>query len=136
MDTGSKIKQLREKMNLKQQDIAEAIGVTSAMISMYENGKKKPGRDTIIKLASFFNVDANYFMGDEINTLTKQDEKDIAKTLEKVMLSLEDENTSPLAYGGKISDIDKELYSTALKGVLELIKVRNKEKYTPKKYRQ
>lgn len=136
MDTGSKIKQLREKMNLKQQDIAEAVGISSAMISMYENGKKKPGRDTIIKLAGFFNVDANYFMGHEITTLTKQDEQDIAKTLEKVMLSLEDETTSPLAYGGKISDMDKELYSTALKGVLELIKVRNKEKYTPKKYRQ
>ena len=136
MNTGTKIKQLREKMNLKQQDVAEAIGVTTAMVSMYENSKKKPGRDTIIKLAGFFNVDANYFMGDEIHTLTKRDEKDIAKTLEKVMLSLEDENTGLLAYGGEISNLDKELYSTALKGVLELIKVSIKEKYTPKKYRQ
>lgn len=133
MNLGQKIKELREKRGLRQQDLADAIGITAAMISMYESNKKKPGRDTLIKLANVLNVDTNYLINDEIKELTKRDKTDIAKTLDRVMGDLND--GAALFYGNEMSDTDKELLKNALQNALEIIKIKNKEKYTPKKYK-
>lgn len=135
MTIGQKIKHLRTSRNLYQKDVALGVGVTDVMISKYESDKKKPGRDTIIKLANFFDVDANYFMEDEVKILTNRDRKDIAKTLDKVMGDLSDGENAPLFYGNEMSDTDKELLKSALQNALEILKIKNKVKYTPKKYR-
>lgn len=42
----------RIKMNLKQEDIAKAMGVTQATVSMWENGKASPSASKLMKLAN------------------------------------------------------------------------------------
>lgn len=136
MNLGQKIKDLRESRGLRQQDLAEAIGITPSMISMYESNKKKPGRETIIKLANALNVDPNYLMYDDIKTLNDKDRKDVAKTLDKIMGDLNDGTNSPLFYGDEMSETDRMLLRNALGNALEILKIKNKEKYTPKKYKK
>ena len=53
------IKQIRQKNNMTQEELAEALFVTRQTISNYETGKSNPDIDTIIKIAELFNTDAN-----------------------------------------------------------------------------
>src|SRR5271154_6425055 len=51
MTTAVAIATLREKMDLKQPELAEKIGVTITSISRYENGRR-PNRQVLKKLAA------------------------------------------------------------------------------------
>ena len=57
MQFGEKLKALREKNNLTQTDVAQALGVTQRAISYYENKNVIPNDPKALnKLAEFFNI--------------------------------------------------------------------------------
>lgn len=60
-----KIKKLREQKNLTQKQLAEEIGVKQSTIGMIESGKNKGSKDTILKLAKYFNVSVEYLLSTE-----------------------------------------------------------------------
>lgn len=60
---GEKLKQLRIKNNLKQSDLAKILDVTQGAIGMYENNKRNPSPELIVKLAEYFNVTTDYLLG-------------------------------------------------------------------------
>lgn len=47
---GKALRWLRARQDLRQYQVAEAAGVTKAMLSAYETGKQKPSLDTLEKL--------------------------------------------------------------------------------------
>lgn len=51
---GNELKKLRG--NKTQEEIADAIGVSSAAIGMYERGKRIPRDEIKVKLANYFNA--------------------------------------------------------------------------------
>lgn len=53
---GNSIKTLREKRNLSQLQLSEAIGVSPSSITMYEREERIPRDSVKIKLANFFDV--------------------------------------------------------------------------------
>lgn len=53
---GQNIKRLREKENLKQDELGIKIGVGGATISSWENGRTEPNMGYIQKLADFFDI--------------------------------------------------------------------------------
>ncbi len=59
----SRLRQLREQHRLSQKDLAAFLGVTRQAIASYELGKREPGFNTLIKLADYFNVSADYLLG-------------------------------------------------------------------------
>lgn len=48
---------LREERRLRQYEIAEAAGITKAMLSAYETGKQKPSLDSLDKLLTALDCD-------------------------------------------------------------------------------
>lgn len=60
---GEKIKELRKSRKMSQGDLGDLIGVSKMSISYYENGKKPPGRETLEKIAEYFNVSIDYLLG-------------------------------------------------------------------------
>ena len=70
------------------------------------------------------------------NSFWYADKKDIAKNLEKIIAELEDETAGPLFYGGELPEEDKEILKGILEQALVVAKIKNKARYTPKKYRQ
>jgi putative transcriptional regulator len=52
----SKIKKIRILLDMTQKDVAEKIGVTQAMYSMIENGKRKPSKNVAKKIEELFGV--------------------------------------------------------------------------------
>lgn len=53
---GNSIKTLREKRNLSQLQLSEAIGVSPSSITMYEREERIPRDSVKIKIANFFDV--------------------------------------------------------------------------------
>jgi len=60
---GDRLKELRQKSNIKQTAIAEMLGVLPRTIRFYESGEREPNIESIKKLANFFNVSADYLLG-------------------------------------------------------------------------
>ena len=59
------LKQLRLEMGLNQVQVAESIGVSKGIISLWENGLREPNMSSLIYLADFFNVSIDYLVGRE-----------------------------------------------------------------------
>ncbi len=57
------LKSIREKKGVSQFEIAKYLGVVRSTICQYENGKRKPDPETLIKLANFFGVSTDYLLG-------------------------------------------------------------------------
>ena len=65
-----------------------------------------------------------------------RDKRDIAKDLELLISDLDDETAGPLFYGGELPEEDKEILKGILEQALVVAKIKNKAKYTPKKYKK
>ena len=50
------LKLLRVEKNIGQEVLAEKIGVSKGIISMWENGLKEPKISSVIKIADFFEI--------------------------------------------------------------------------------
>lgn len=64
---GESLRRVRLEHNLKQKDIAEAIGIDRSTYSFYETGKTKPTIETLCSLAKIYNVTIGYLVGKEAN---------------------------------------------------------------------
>ena len=63
---GNRLKTLRIKKKLTQQQLADLLGLTKSVISAYENGLRYPAYDVLIKIARIFKVSTDYLLGVEI----------------------------------------------------------------------
>ena len=64
-----RLKELRIKNNMTQKNLAEKLNVTQTAINYWENGKREPSLEVLIKLAEFFQVSVDYL----INSKTEKD---------------------------------------------------------------
>lgn len=64
----NRIRALREDMDLRQIDVANATGIDQKTLSNYETGKTNPDSYAIIKLADFFGVSSDYLLGRDDKT--------------------------------------------------------------------
>ncbi|MGQ5709473.1 helix-turn-helix domain-containing protein [Lactobacillus sp. PSON] len=63
--TKNRIKKIRLKNKIDQQELANALSLTQQAISQYENGKREPKLETWQKLADYFGVTVPYLQGFE-----------------------------------------------------------------------
>ena len=65
MDTGAKIKQLRESLDMTQEELGKLLGVKKAAINKYETWTVvNLKRSTIENLCNIFNVTPQYLLSD------------------------------------------------------------------------
>ncbi|MCL2311581.1 MAG: helix-turn-helix domain-containing protein [Firmicutes bacterium] len=60
---GKKLKELRKKKNLTQSKLAKKFNIATSTVGMYEQDRREPNFEMIIKLCRFFSVPADYFIG-------------------------------------------------------------------------
>ena len=56
LEFGSKIKFFRENLGLTQKQLADMIGVTAVTITRYEQNKREPDINTLLKISTALNV--------------------------------------------------------------------------------
>lgn len=139
--------QLMEEKGVTAYRVAKETGITQATLSRWKTGKVSPSIETLQVLAEYFEVTIDYLMGNthadeqtppetqKAPTLNKKDERDIAKTLGQLKETLENEE-GLMFDGNPMTDEAKESILAAMEVGLQMAKLKNKEKYTPKKYRK
>ncbi|MDQ1910424.1 helix-turn-helix transcriptional regulator [Paenibacillus sp. GD4] len=60
MKLGKRISELREQRQITQGELARVLGVTRAAMSHYENDRRQPDYETLMKLAKYFAVSVEY----------------------------------------------------------------------------
>ena len=63
MEIGKKIKELRTQKGISQTELAKAIGASQRAVSYWESGVAEPNSTIIYNLAVFFDVSADYLVG-------------------------------------------------------------------------
>ncbi|MBR1653549.1 MAG: helix-turn-helix transcriptional regulator [Clostridia bacterium] len=58
-----RLEELRKKLGLSQNDLADKLNMTQQRISAYEKGKREPDIETIKQLSDFFEVSTDYLLG-------------------------------------------------------------------------
>ena len=77
---GQRLRQTRERLGLKQDDVAQAIGKTHTAVSYYEAGKRNPTPAELAIIAKMFVVSTDYLLGivDDPRTANQRIEDAIA----------------------------------------------------------
>lgn len=134
MNIVDRIKALCSKRQITLTELEREINIGRGVIRKWDIAS--PNSDKLQKVADYFHVSVDYLLGrDEQQIgLNAHDKNDIAQSLEEIMSSLECSGVT--AYGGEIEEEDKELYRIAIQNALEMIKLKNKQKYNRKKYKK
>ncbi len=115
--------------------VAKEIGLAGAHVTKWKNGST-PTDANVFKVCDYFGVSHDYFSAKEKGpALTEQDERDVARDVERIMENLQ--GGGELMFDGiPMSEEAKAAMAAAMRIGLEEAKRRNKETYTPKKFRK
>lgn len=136
MTVYERIEKLRKERKLSQAKLEKELGFSNGSVSKWKTST--PTSERLQKLADYFGVTVDYLMTGENNAengLTHKDEKDIERILDQTREQL-------LSQEGLMFDGDPaspeaiESILAAMQIGMEMAKKKNKEKYTPKKYKK
>lgn len=82
MMLGKRIRMLRHKSGMTQGDLAKKLEISQSAVGMYEQGRREPPYDLLIKISKLFDVKLDWLLSDD-KELTELDEmlEDFFKTM-------------------------------------------------------
>lgn len=60
---GNRLKALRTRHNMTQNQLAQRLSLTKSVISAYENGQRMPSYDVLVHIARIYKVSTDYLLG-------------------------------------------------------------------------
>lgn len=138
------IEELCHQKDITITTLCKESGASRGSLTDLKKGRKQTlATDTLSKIAAYFDVSIDYLLGNEQKEkpvadgdgLTSKDRRDIEKILAATREQLE--NQEGLMFDGDPATPEAiESILSAMELGLQAAKQRNKEKYTPKKYRK
>lgn len=144
-DTSTRLQELMDIKNINQVDLCQRTGIPKSSMSMYLSGERSPRRNRLSQIAEKFNISEAWLMGYDVpmertdslsdETLSQKDKRDILDIISSTKAEL-------LSQEGLMFDGDPaspeaiESILSAMEIGMEMAKKKNKEKYTPKKYKK
>lgn len=120
--------------------VAKDTGVTTATLTSWKQGKYTPKPEKMQKIADYFGVSLSYLMtgkedpSEKEPQLKPKDERDIKNILANTEQLLKQDGL--MFDGDPASPEAIESILSAMQIGMEMAKKKNKEKYTPKKYKK
>ena len=131
--------------NINQVDLCQRTGIPKSSMSMYLSGERSPRQNRLSQIAEKFNISEAWLMGYDVpmertdslsdETLSQKDKRDILDIISSTKAEL-------LSQEGLMFDGDPaspeaiESILNAMEIGMEMAKKKNKEKFTPKKYKK
>lgn len=81
---GKRIREYREKANITQEQLAEAVGMTPTSVSNIERGINYPTLENFIKIANVINVSADLLLSDVIENSTSAKSCELSEKLKSL----------------------------------------------------
>lgn len=148
-----RLRELRNEKEISQKELAAELFVSQQTVAKWETDRSTPNPEMISKIAQYFEVSSDYLLGisnlksaavknseaaDEnkkMSVLNKKDERQIEKILERAKKELTSQE-GLMFDGDPASPEAIESILSAMELGLQAAKMKNKEKYTPKKYKK
>lgn len=105
------LRELRKARGITMKELGDMLGVSESTISLYENGKREPSYELLLKIAEFFNVSVDYLLRGE-------DKKPVAPKGSELDELVKDELV------GFYGDVKKELTPGDIEDIKTLMKIR------------
>ena len=136
MNSVDRVKKICKERKIPISRLERDLGFSNGYIGQLRKGVFPSDRLTLI--ADYLNVSVDYLMtGTDENGLTEKDNRDISKDVENIMAKLTSGEAGPASYNGEeLTPEAAELFRDELEIALKRLKIINKEKYTPKKYKK
>lgn len=135
-----RFEELLKEFNTTPYGVSKLAKVSQPTLSDWKLGKSEPKRKTLEKICAAYGKNLSYFYNEEVSNepaLTQKDERDITKDLNSIMKKLQSGEDGPASYDGEeLSPEAMELFREELEIALKRLKIVNKEKYTPNKYKK
>lgn len=84
-----RLKFLRSRKGITQQELADAVGVSRTAITGYERLNKQPSFDLLIKIAEYFNVTTDYLLGKSDIEVEEDSKKYFSNYIDKLFINSE-----------------------------------------------
>lgn len=84
---GDKIKLLRTEKKLSQKELADILSISTSAVGMYEQKRRLPDIDIIIKLSKFFDVSTDFLILETNKRNLSVEEKNWIKLFEEIPLN-------------------------------------------------
>lgn len=140
--TADRISEAMKLRDIRQADLVKKTGISKGALSSYISGRYVPKQNNVYLIAKALDVSEAWLMGGDVPmqriespTLTRRDTRDIEKILEQTRGQLTSQED--LMFDGEPASPEAiESILSAMQIGMELAKKKNKEKYTPKKYKK
>jgi len=132
-----RVKTRRNELGLSFQEVADITGMSKSTLQRYESGGiKNIPLDKLKSLAEALQCTPEWLLGlpEKEPALTRKNKKDIQEALDEMRQQLLDGDL--LFDGSPVSDEDTVAIITAMETAMNIVKQKNKNTYTPKKYRK
>ena len=67
MSFAERLQELREDKGISRKDLAASLNITVSALGMYEQGRREPNMEMLIRLADYFNVSLDFLVGRSFN---------------------------------------------------------------------
>lgn len=126
-----RIRTLANQRDMSLPQLEVELGLGNGTISRWRSSS--PNTDKLQKIADYFNVSMDYLLGRDIS-LNRRDQQDINEILANTEQLLKQDGL--MFDGDPASPEAIESILSAMQIGMEMAKKKNKEKYTPKKYKK
>lgn len=99
-----KVKELMERDNISQKDLARLSNISESSISRYLSGSFEPRMDILVNIAKVFNVSVSYLMGEDVTLVNKDAYEETLCVVTRNKSKLDDQQKAELIkilFGGK-----------------------------------
>ncbi len=112
---GESLRKVRLEHNLKQKDIAGAIGIDRSTYSFYETGKTHPPIEAMCALAKIYNVTIGYLIGKEANNPELRERANMVNSgVDPIAMLKKDEQLLLMYYRLAEDDSKKEILDAVM----------------------
>ena len=88
-----RLKELRERNNLLQKDVAAHLNCSVPVYCRYEKGDRMPSTDTLKDLADFYHVTVDYILGREYSPAEQKKDLPSEREIDDAIAALADDLT-------------------------------------------
>lgn len=78
----NRIRELRKTRGITMKQLGEVLGLAESTISQYENGKRQPDYETLLRLGEYFGVSVGYILGIEEKSPLVNGDEELTELLE------------------------------------------------------
>ena len=90
----NRIKEIRERLELSQEDLAKRMGISRVAVSQIENGKRRICTEELIQLSKIFNVSADILLNieEDIEVILEKIKEEKPKAKNEIRISVPQKN--------------------------------------------